>query len=63
MIWSYFRDKILKCDEITKLRNYENTEGTSDIGDYVNSSIDEYETFAIHCRLQKLIDIIIYLVA
>ena len=25
---------------VTKLRNYENTEGTSDIGDYVNSILD-----------------------
>ena len=25
---------------MTKLRNYGNTEGTSDIGDYVNSSLD-----------------------
>ena len=30
-----------KCDETTKLRNYENTDGTSDIGDYVNSILDK----------------------
>ena len=32
--------KIPKCDEMTKWRNYENTEGTTDIGDYVNSILD-----------------------
>ena len=30
------RDKILKCDE----RKHGNTDGTSDIGDYVNSRLD-----------------------
>ena len=37
-------DKILKCDEkcdeMTELRNYENTDGTTDIGDYVNIILD-----------------------
>ena len=42
MIWSYFRDKILKCDEMTEGRKHENTDGTSDIGDYVNSSLDVF---------------------
>ena len=41
-----FRDEILKCekkcDEMTKSRKHENTEGTSDIGDYANSILDDF---------------------
>ena len=29
-----------KCDEITKSRKHGKTDGTSDIGDYVNSILD-----------------------
>ena len=38
MIWSYFCDKILKCDEMTDEMTDENmdenTNGTLDFGDY-----------------------------
>ena len=33
-------DKILKCDKITELRKHENTDGTTDISDCVNSILD-----------------------
>ena len=44
MIWSYFRDRFLKCDarndKNTDENTDENTEEILDIGDYANSILD-----------------------
>ena len=37
-------------------RNYENTDGTSDIGDYVNSSLDIFdENLYVHIPLMRTV--------
>ena len=48
VIWSYFHDEILKCDKKV-WQKHGNTDGTTEIHDYVNSILDgKLQVFGIN---------------